>query len=125
MRAGCPLIACCAFAAWVLAGCAKPFDPDAPEFRYLYKTPPTPTLSCGADSLYVCARLTGDKSLQLADLERQLQVGPRGVSLDSLVEVAKANCLEATAYDMPAEGVGRLPLPAICHVNDNHYIAVR
>lgn len=125
MRPRRTLIGCCiTFAACLIAGCAKPADPDRPDVDYLYKTPPTTSLSCGVDSLYICAHSTGHRSLRLAELERQLPPGPRGVSLDALVEVANANGLEVAVYDMPAEGVGRLPLPAICHVNDTHYIAV-
>lgn len=75
----------------MLAGCSGESETDLPEVRIRYRTPPTTDLSCEIDSLYVCAHARGDRPLGLAELERQLPTGPRGVSPNALVAAADAN----------------------------------
>ena len=56
--------------AWGEAGA----EPEGYHVRYAM--PPTPSLSCGVDSLYVCARASGADALA-GDPGRQFAVRPR------------------------------------------------
>jgi ABC-type bacteriocin/lantibiotic exporter with double-glycine peptidase domain len=98
------------------------FGRDDVNFRYCM--PETSRLCCGADALYVCARALGTDDVNLAKLEKQLPLGPRGIALESLIEAANDIGIRASAYHMNPAKVKYLGNPEILHVNDNHYIAL-
>jgi hypothetical protein len=97
--------------------------PDVKGIHILYRTPPTPIQSCGVDSLYVCFKSIGDKTVTLSDLEGELFPGSRGVPVAALEECCSKHQISYTAIRMDKKLLAQQNSPMVLHVNDNHFIA--
>ena len=108
----------------LLAVAAHPAAAEQPEdFRLRYQTPRTPAQSCGVDSLYVCARSSGATTLSLANLERDLPLGPHGVTVESLTSACRTHGVSAAAVRLAPERLRWCSSPMLLHVNDDHFIS--
>ena len=92
------------------------------EVQLLYRTPRTSQQACGADCLYVCLRALGNQDVDLLTLEKELQIGPKGVNLGTLAATFEKHGVKATAVKLNPEHLTDLGQPMVLHVNGIHYI---
>jgi len=77
--------------------------------------------TCGADTLYLCARLLG-REPSLRQLDRQLPATAKGASLASLADAALASGLPGELIEVDLARLRRWRTPAILFVNDGHFV---
>jgi ABC-type bacteriocin/lantibiotic exporter with double-glycine peptidase domain len=85
--------------------------------------PRTPIQSCGVDCLYVCARVSGGEAVTLKALERDLHLGPQGVSAEGLTQACRSNRVACMAVRLVPERLNWCSNPMVLHVNDTHFIS--
>jgi predicted double-glycine peptidase len=78
---------------------------------------------CGAAALAMVLGSLG-RPADLDVLERELLIGPRGVSMLALKDTAERHGLEAAGLRVDWKGLGRLPLPAIAFVQGDHFVVL-
>jgi hypothetical protein len=96
---------------------------ETEDFHVRYAMPLTSDLSCGVDSLYVCARLSGRPSVSLATLEGDLHLGPLGVSAEDLTQACRTHGIPNMAVRLAPERLAWCSDPMVLHVNDTHFIS--
>jgi len=110
------LVSVVAFA--LVVGSARGKDPVVVH----YSVPQQAGQYCGIDSLYVCLALVG-KHVSLAELQEQLPLGPRGVTVEQILKACTENKLSAAAVRVYPSRVPTWTNPTLLHVNDDHFIA--
>lgn len=78
---------------------------------------------CGAAALGMVLGAFG-RPVDLEALERELLIGPRGVSMLTLKDTAERHGLEAVGLRVDWTGLDRLPLPAIAFVSGDHFVVL-
>ena len=98
---------------------------DESEFRLRAPMVPTPSQTCGLHSLYVCAKVAGKSFVNVRELhETAAPLDPRGTKASDLLKWARDYDLPVEALRTDAQTLKRWRLPAVLHVNGNHYIAL-
>lgn len=96
----------------------------APSGRRLIRAfPGSNHESCGADTLYFCAKVRG-APLSLRQLDEVLPSSGHGASLAKLAEAARVNGAEAELVYTDLAQLERWQAPAVLHVNGSHFIAL-
>lgn len=86
---------------------------------------PTPSQTCGLHSLYLCAKAGGYPFISIRELhQRAAPLDARGVQASDLVKWGREYGLEVEAVRADLAALHRWHLPAILHVNGNHYIVL-
>jgi len=78
---------------------------------------------CGLACLAMVASFHGHR-MDLNTLRRQHQMSLNGVTLKSLVEIARHLNLTSRSLRVELEDLGRLKLPAILHWDMNHFVVL-
>ena len=78
---------------------------------------------CGVAALTMIARAHG-LAASLSEVRRQISVGPQGCSLAELKRVAESLGLSTRAIRIGLDHLPGMPLPALVHLTDGHYVAV-
>jgi ABC-type bacteriocin/lantibiotic exporter with double-glycine peptidase domain len=78
---------------------------------------------CGLAALAMVGHRLGVK-LSVQDLWAETPPGPEGLSLRQLQKLAAAHGLECQGARVPLERLSQVPLPAVAHLSDGHYIVL-
>jgi hypothetical protein len=78
---------------------------------------------CGLAALAMVGLRRGLK-LSVTELCAELRPGSKGLSLRQLQTLAEAHGLLCRAVRAPLDRLGELPLPAIAHLSEGHYIVL-
>lgn len=116
-----PFLALLALAA--LSGLAMAEDAPEPAARVRYRTPPTAQQCCGIDSLYVSLRAAGRVDVPLSVLEKELPLGPRGVSVEAIQASCQTHHVALTVVRTDLAMLRDCVNPVILHVNGDHFIS--
>lgn len=111
--------------------CLRDAGVTAPPFHSAFVAPtPAPSrpltpdqANCGPRALNIaCERLGIHASL--FDLQRAANTTAQGTNLEGLAKAAQKVGLKAEGVQVSREALGRIEMPAIAWVNEDHYIAV-
>ncbi|MCM1452276.1 MAG: peptidase domain-containing ABC transporter [Clostridium sp.] len=80
-------------------------------------------MQCGVACLCMAARMHGAR-ISVDELEEVCQPTAEGVSLKGIMDGAAAIGLKGVASKVGLESVSQLPLPAILHWNQNHFVVL-
>lgn len=98
-------------------------EAEVDEVRIRYPTPPTAAESCGVDSLYVCARLSGARLPSLPELEGKLPTTRAGVTVAALADVCRQHGVRGWVLHVPPRRLSWCDQPMILHVRNEHFVA--
>lgn len=93
-------------------------------FHLRYRVPPTPSVSCGIDCLYVGLRLSGKEDVTLAFLEKELPLGPHGISVEAMAESGRRRNVTVTTIRTSLDAIAGCGNPTVLHVNSNHFVVL-
>lgn len=77
--------------------------------------------SCGVDTLYLCAKITGFQ-LSLRHLDETVPRVGKGVSLAALADAVRANGISGKLATADLSRLCRWQSPAIMYINANHFV---
>ncbi len=96
----------------------------AEDIRVRYRTSATAYQTCGVDCVFVCMQAVGRTDVPLSTLEKELPVGPQGVSLAALTDACRTHDLSCLVVRTDLAGLKRYDVPMILHVQGNHFLAL-
>jgi prepilin-type processing-associated H-X9-DG protein len=106
----------------VFAG-SNPMIGKPPEYEVIYRTPQTPSNTCGLDALYVCALFLGRTDLTLGKVEQVLPAGVQGVTVREITSACNELAIRGQIATFDGSQLSTVPVPAILHVQGDHFLA--
>ncbi|MBN2590410.1 MAG: DUF1573 domain-containing protein [Sedimentisphaerales bacterium] len=82
---------------------------------------PGGNVTCGSQCLYLFCKLKGI-SINIDDLLKTVPHHQDGASMLNLKKAAESLGLTSNGYKVDFDGLKKLPLPAIIHLNESHYL---
>jgi hypothetical protein len=93
-------------------------------FRARLKIRPSSHRTCGAETLFFCLSLSSFvQNATLVELEKGLPVGFEGVSMSELIGAGERLSVPIRSVRTTLRDLDGLGVPAVLHVNGNHFIA--
>jgi len=103
-----------------LQGC----QPAEPAVRLRVRNQRATQRTCGEECLYLCMASAGGTAVPLGEIEKKIRVGPRGVSLQQLLDVAESTGTRVNGVKTDLDRLARSGVPAVLHVNGDHFVSL-